>query len=458
MSMGLSIVWDVSVDNAMIVTVWQHILTRCLAVYHVKTMVIRIGSNTLQFALLPLTVFYILAVLLSFNVTSSNLNGVILVVQCITSPAQMSVITSNYYANRFGTLIKIATSFTCTTYLDFFRLVYPPFCLHPKANSLQLSSLEYIVAAYPFFLIFITYVLLTAYDRQYRLLLYIWKPFKMCFHSYRKTWNIKTSLIEVFSTFILLSSVKILATSFYVLSFSVVYNVEGKTIGKYYSAYDGRIEYLSAKHLPYAVLATTVSFIFVLLPLLLLVFYPCGCFQRCLNRCGGRCRPLHVFMDAFQGCYRTHPRDLKYFSAFYFLLRVLLLAQTWLFQTSLSFYTSGILSLVWAGVIAIFQPYKVKVHNTMDAALLLLMGVYFISYHNMILHKSLNYSLQWLMSAVCAGIAVILPVSYCIFLLFWKFLVHFKLLALINVVYHLCIAGTPLDAAEIHNYKQTNNK
>ena len=383
-------------------------------------------------ALLPLTVFYVLALLLSFNVTSSSFSGILLISQCLTSPVQMKIIASNPYANRYATILKIITSVVCTVNLNFFRLVYPPFCVHPKASIVQILSLEYIIAVYPFLLIFITYVLVAAYDREYRLLLYIWKPFKMCLHCYHKTWNIRTSLIEMFATFTFLSSVKILGVSFQILSFTVTYDVEGKIRGRYYHYYDATIEYLGYKHLPFAILAIVVSFIFVVLPLFFLTFYPCGCFQRCLNHCGGRCQPLHVFMDAFQGSYRTQPRDLRSFSAFYLLLRLLILAQA-LISTSLMFYTSGILSLMGAAVVCILQPYKMKAHNTIDTVLLLLMGIYFISYYNMIVLTSLNYSIDWITSAVCQALSLALIILYFVLLLLWK-LLHLKILALFRKV------------------------
>jgi hypothetical protein len=250
----------------------------------------------------------------------------------------------------------------------------------------------------------------------------------MCLHRYRKTWNIQTSLIEVFATFILLSSVKVLGVSFQILSLTKTYDVEGKSIGKIYPLYGKPDEYL-----PFAFLAVTVSFIFVLLPLFLLAIYPCGCFQRCLNHCGGRCQPLHVFMDAFQGCYRTHPRDLRCFSAFYLLLRVVLLAQVALFPTYLLFFTSGIFAFAGAGVMAIFQPYKEKRHNTVDTVLLLLMGVYFISYYALIVLTAVKYPLQWDIAAVCEGLAIALAILYVVLLLLWR-LLHLKILTFLRYI------------------------
>ena len=101
-------------------------------------------------ALLPLTAFYIFAVLLSFNVTSSSFNGVVLVIQCIMSPLLLTIahdnftdIPNHYYAT-LSVPLKVTTSIFCVVNLDFFRLVYPPFCLHPKANIFQILSLDYL--------------------------------------------------------------------------------------------------------------------------------------------------------------------------------------------------------------------------------------------------------------------------------------------------------------------------
>ena len=281
-------------------------------------------------ALIPLTVFYILAVLLSFNVTSSSLNGIVLamVIQCILSPVQMTLIHGNRGIQRFHVILTTLFSIICTVNLDFFRFVYSPFCLHPKANVLQILSLDYIVALYPFLLIFITYVLISAHDKQYRLVVWMWRPFKMCVRQYRNTWNIRSSLIEIFATFILLSSVKILGVSFQILSITTTHDVAGNNLKQqYYCGYDANIEYFSPTHLPYALLAIAISSIFVVLPFLLLAAYPCRCFHKCLNHCGPRFQVLHVFMDAFQGSYRTQPHDMRYFSAFYLFLRMLMLAQ-----------------------------------------------------------------------------------------------------------------------------------
>ena len=379
-------------------------------------------------ALLPLTVFYILAVLLSFNVTSSSLNGIVLAIQCVTAPVQMNLIQGSSQMNNSQFIaIKVLLSIVCTVNLDFFRFAYSPLCLHPKANVIQILSLDYIVALYPFLLIFITYVLISAHDKQYRLVIWMWRPFKMCVRQYRNTWNIRSSLIEIFATFILLSSVKILGVSFQILFFTATHDVAGNKLENYYCGYDGSIEYFGPTHLPYALLAIAISSIFVVLPFLLLAVYPCRCFHKCLNHCGPRFQALHVFMDAFQGSYRTHPRDMRYFSSFYIFLRIVIIAQLMIFLSSMMLFSSGILFLTSAAAVAIFQPYKVKIHNAIDTVLMSLTGVYFLSFYaNYVLAqvKHSDSGHQWAYAAGIQGFSVVAAFIYFVSILMWKLLYH----------------------------------
>ena len=372
-------------------------------------------------ALLPLTVFYILAVLLSFNVMSSNLNGIVLVLQCILSPQQITLVQGSPRLVQYDTMIsllKAATSLICAVNLDFFRLVYPPFCLHPEASVFQILSLDYIVALYPFLLIFMTYVLVTAYDKQYRLVVWMWRPVQWCVRRHRNTWDIHTSLIEIFSTFILFSYVKILDVSVQILNFTATYDVAGNRLQHYYTYLDGTMKYFGTAHLPYAVLAIAISSVFVVLPFLLLAVYPCRCFHKCLNFCGLNSQTLTVFMDAFQGGYRIQPHDLRYFSAFYLLLRILIVAQPCIFPSRLLLFTSGIPCFIAAAMITIFQPFNVNKHNKRDSIMMMLLGVYFVCYYTQL---GTNYETMVVAAAVQI-VTYAVPVLFFISLLTWKLL------------------------------------
>ena len=157
---------------------------------------------------------------LRVSVASSHLNGIILVLQCLLSPLMQQIFDGwiNVWSSALyhNILPDIWFSIFGIVNLDFFRCVYPSFCLHPQLNIIHILFLDYIIALYPFILIFVTYILLTLYDKNYRFVKLAWKPFISLFRYYQRQWNIRTSLIETF----ILSSTKILSVSFDLLAFT----------------------------------------------------------------------------------------------------------------------------------------------------------------------------------------------------------------------------------------------
>ena len=183
--------------------------------------------------------------------------------------------------------------------LDFFRLLYSPLCLHPNLTTLHVLILDYAVAIYPLFSIVIAYLLVQLHDNNFKIIVCLWKPFRVCCLYFRTEWNIRTSLIDAFATFLLLSCVKFLSVSFNLLVPLYVYDASGEPFSKKYLYFDGSVEYFGKEHLPYAIFAIITIVIFIILPCILLCLYPCRCFQRCLNCCKLRCLVLTTFMDAF---------------------------------------------------------------------------------------------------------------------------------------------------------------
>ena len=211
--------------------------------------------------------------------------------------------------------------------------------------------------------------------------MYLWKPFRRLFIYFGKQWNVKTSIVEVFATFLLLSNVKFLSVSFDLLTPTEVYNINGSSLGLFLY-YDASIAYFGKEHLPYAILALVVLLIFVLLPIVFMLLYPMRCFQRCLDHCGVRWHALHIFVDAFQGCYKDGTNgtyDCRYFAALYLITRFTLFV-VYAFTVDVLFYAVGqFLLIVFAMLIAIIQPYKAEfaVYNKVDTVLILLLALWY---------------------------------------------------------------------------------
>ena len=204
--------------------------------------------------------------------------------------------------------------------LDFFRPFYSDLCL--GIGILPTLALDYVIAVYPLLLMIISYLLIVLYDRNYRVVSMLFRPFLALFSLFKKNWDIRTSVIDAFTSFFLLSNVKFLSVSFDLLVPTKIYHLHGdhynSTLALYYA---GDIEYFGKEHLPYWILAIVVSFIFLVLPVAILALYPFGFFQKFLNLFPFRWYILHTFVDSFQGWYKdgTEPgtRDYRYFSIGY---------------------------------------------------------------------------------------------------------------------------------------------
>ena len=337
------------------------------------------GYNWIKYVLiafLPLTILYLTVIMFKFNaVLSPAMTGFVFFCQIISSPALMSIVSNYTYSwdadsDEGSSLnLKLIQQIISTVYgiwnLDFFRMVYEPFCLHPNLSILQILSLDYLVAVYPLCLVCLTYLLVQLHDR-FQVVKHLWKPMAWLCSHFNRQWKASNSLIEAFGAFFLLSYVKVTNTSFNLLMPTRLHNASGHVVGLY-SYYNGSLEYFGRDHLPYAVLAIFMFTTFNLLPLLLLCLYPCRCFQSCLNCCRLNSQVLRTFMDAFQGCYKFEPYDCRYWAAFYLFLRILILAFFGLTQSMFFPVITGIILIPVVVLTIIIRPYRKNIYNVIDA-------------------------------------------------------------------------------------------
>ena len=320
-------------------------------------------------AYLPLTVFYLTIITLKISANSG------LLVECVNISQMMTtynLIQAYIFINLQITNSHIA-NFVIGLYsiwnLDFFRSIYPPFCLNPNMSALGVLSLNYLVAIYPMIAVIFTYIIV----QRCSYISCLVRPLKKCLHIFIKKGNTGSSLIEAFATFILLSYVKMLNVTFNILTPTYLYNMNG-TRGHPHVYNYPHTEYLSKQHIPYFVLAIAMSFVFNFLPFLLICLYPCACFQKCLNWTGLRHPALTILMDAFQGSYRHKPFYMNSFSAIYLMAQFNNLLIFSSLGIELYHATASINFMVIIMLIIIAKPYKNKWHNV--TTLILLKSVY----------------------------------------------------------------------------------
>ena len=321
-------------------------------------------------SLFPLTLLFIVIVVFRIRVTSGIMNAFVLVCQTVSLPllSRILMLSLEYhygYGSSVYTLTAVFISFHGIWNLDFFRPLYSPFCLYPETSTVQILALNYVIAVYPLVLLVVTYLLVKLHDSHINLIVWLWRPFHRCFVHFRRDWNIKTSLIDAFATFLLLSYMKFLSVSFDLLSPVRIFNIYGKS-SKLYLYWDGTIEYFGSEHLPYAILALVVLMLFNVLPLLLMCLYPCRWFQRCLNHCRLQSHFLHTFMDAFQGCYKdgtNGSRDCRWFAGLYLFTRIVFLVMFVVTTSKFCVPLIGWIILIFLLLTALLRPYKAHSQN-----------------------------------------------------------------------------------------------
>ena len=343
----------------------------------------------LALSLAPQTAFFLTVLVLRLRATSPTLNGFILYSQLITPPPVLrlgAILAYNFRSDPFSSdraiikLLKGLFTFHSIWNLDFLRLIYGPFCLHPDATSLQILALDYITAVSPLLVIGLTYVVVQLHYHNCAPIVWIWRgPLQKCCAAFTRSWNLQTSLIDAFATFLLLSYIKFLSVSFTLLFPALILDMEEWT----YLYYAGTTEYLGSEHLPYALLAVVSLVTFTFLPVLLLCLYPCRCFQRCLNHCNISFQALHIFMDTFQGSYKNGTnggtRDYRYFAGgnLVFMAAVFLsLVNQMLF---LELWTTAWVILAFLVIFAVCRPFRVEKHNNLHIMWLSLALLFYVS-------------------------------------------------------------------------------
>ena len=149
------------------------------------------------------------------------------------------------------------------------------------------------MAFYPIFLILITYVCIKLHDNNFRPIVWLWKPFHEHFVHLRRKWDSTASIINVFTTFLLLSFSKILFISFTLLhTFHLKYN---NYLSKCFLYYDSTVECNTQEYTIFSALASCVLLIFIVCPTILLILYPTRLFRKCVSCCKFlRWHALHV--------------------------------------------------------------------------------------------------------------------------------------------------------------------
>ena len=324
--------------------------------------------------LIPLTILFLVIVVFDTNIVN-GWNGFLFFTQI--------VIFLPIHANGmiyFQTPILKAVDTTLFIYtffnLDFFDYHSLSFCLWKGATVMDILMFRLVCICFALGLVFITVFLLKQY-----------KFAKYCPCLLRRRYTVINGL----SAFFTLCYARCAWICFIILVPTCLYDDNFKCF-KMVTFYSGNLEYFGGAHIPYAIVAIIFLIFIVILPTVLLLFYPL--FFRFLGLCNlsesraaiflWRMMPIQL-LDSFQNPFKN---DYRCFAGLYFVYRAVALTLH-LFTTNLTqfFIALELQFIVVIFLHAAFQPYKKRLHNIID--LLLFFNLAFI--HGITVYNYVTY-------------------------------------------------------------------
>ena len=160
----------------------------------------------------PLALFCLLICIFRISATSKFLFAFVFYCQIITMPTILRWITNTYgyqglgYASKL--CIDVYTSLMSIWNLDMGRIIYEPFCLHPRMTVVQTLAVDYLIGLYPLLLLLVASKLFALHSRSNRVVVTLWRPFAKLLRPFLQEFNSQTSLTEAFATLFFLSTMK----------------------------------------------------------------------------------------------------------------------------------------------------------------------------------------------------------------------------------------------------------
>ena len=332
--------------------------------------------------LFPVTVFFLFIVLLQFRGTSSSIN-------CFLITSQLAVANYIYFPPEGSFPFGASSNYLITTILvvygfgnlDFFKPLVPPFCVSPHITGIYTNVLLYMATIHLLVLTTLAFILIELHAKDFKLIVTLWKPFHKYYVKVHRNINPHTSIIDAFSTVLILSYSRIMLASFTLLYPTPLYAPTG-VIAKYVVSYEENVEYFSSRHVPFVLLAVLMLSIFNVLPAFFLIVYQCKCFQRLLGRWRKISQLVHPFADSFQGCYRSGAdgkADYRYFAGLLMVFRVVNLASYVTLGSPQSWFLSSLICIATSLTFAHLRPYRNDRFNTIDSILYMVVTIILFS-------------------------------------------------------------------------------
>ena len=320
----------------------------------------------------PVTVFYLIILFFQIGFTSAPFTAFALYSQIAVYGVTIVFGPYSFETSPIVYYFSLAISFYGIWNLDFFRYIIPPFCLSSRLRIIHIVLLNYISAFYPLCLVGLTWVCIELHSRNFKLFIWIWSKLDKLCCTRRANGDNKSAVIDVFSTFLLLSYTKIVAVFIATIEPDDLVSMHGNSTQRVLYV-DPSVEWLGTDNLPIVIISFFLFLVLILPPTLLLALYPNKKFRYLLLKCsfsGHTKAALNIFVEKFYSCYRDGldgGRDMRGLASLYFIIRIVV----YLLSIGDQFLMYDALVIGGTAIfIAVVRPYKKTYMNVIDTLLL----------------------------------------------------------------------------------------
>ena len=320
--------------------------------------------------ILPITIMVLLIIIFNIQLTNGSVNGVVFYSQIIL------ISYSDYYYDDdydfdykyyyFISLTKLPHNIFS---LDFTPFINHVMCISPNTPPLGVISFWYVIGFYPLLLLLLLYVWITLYDKGYKCVVFITRPFHRCMARFWSMTGIGPSFTHSIASIYILCFTQLAATSFKILSFDPKNEALGFNNTKFY--YDMKQDYFKGVHRAAGFFAILVLLFLIVLPTLYILLYPFILFHELLHCLHLRKQLLISLGDVFTGPYKNETENTygyRFMAGLYLLARIIILSQfiygNYIFSIPISITISqACCSFLLAIIVIIFRPFQRNIHN-----------------------------------------------------------------------------------------------
>ena len=186
--------------------------------------------------------------------------------------------------------------------LQFLKAIIPPFCVSEKLTSIHVNMLNLVPAIYPLVFVIISCILMELHARNYRIVKFLWKPFNIILSKANMTAVTSDAVFRAFASFIFLSNISVMFTTYQMVNFVTVRNSTGH-FQKHVFYTDPTVEWNS--FIQYALIIALIFIFISLIPSLLLCIYPTRLYRYLSRFLSARKRlAITAFAEALHSCFK----------------------------------------------------------------------------------------------------------------------------------------------------------